>query len=161
MQLRNNREHANLQFIAYVNRGVMVNFRDGVTHEMVKVQEKPKYELIHVPPLATVIISDELWEAAQTGKVKRKVYKTEKTKIENLSQGKNKDVFKSNHVWTGEYKMVCPIQELVDCGDMTIVEQPKSTLSIEEKKTRVEATGMKLPKDADEEYIEKMYQLVR
>ncbi|NQZ74592.1 MAG: hypothetical protein HRT61_00510 [Ekhidna sp.] len=160
MKLRNDRSHAALQFIAYTNRGVQTDHINKLG-KAVKVQEKPQYEIIFVPAQHTVIIDDELWNAVDTGKVKRKIYTTERTKIANLTQGKKQGIFKNTHTWTGEYKYICPIQELVDRGEMTIIERPKSTLTPEDMRTVVEATGMKLPKDSTKDYIEQMYELVR
>lgn len=162
MQVKNNREQSNVQFNAYVNRGELITFRDPLTGESLKKPAKPVYKLIHIPPLATVEIEDELWAAvADNCFCTIKIMEESREEIKELDLGKGKKATKSVLTPTGETKKVNLIDEMVKEGRITIVVPPKSNLTVEEKKAVVEATGMKLPKDSDEDYIEKMYLLVK
>lgn len=166
MQLRNNRDFSNVQFNAYVNRGEAVSYRDPLTGATLSKAAKPVYKLIHIPPLATVEIDDELWNAIADGcfctiKVQEEV--REEIEVLSLGKGKDKDKKATRSVLmpTGETKRVNLVDEMIKSGRITIVVEPKSKLTLEEKKKLVEDSGMKLPKDADEAYINKMWLLVK
>jgi hypothetical protein len=162
MQLKNNREFSNVQFNAYTNKGEIVSYRDALTGGTLKKPAKPVYKLIHIPPFATVEIDDELWAAIAddcfcTIKVQEETHEL----IEDISLGKDKVATRSVLTPTGETKRVNLIDEMIKEGRITIVVEPKSKLTLEEKQGIVIASGMKLPKDADEEYVNKMWLLVK
>ena len=162
MQVKNNRELSNVQFNAYINKGDVVSYRDALTGTTLKKAAKPVYKLIHIPPLATVEIDDELWAAvADNCFCDIKVREEVREEIKELDLGKDKIITKSVLTPTGETRRVNLIDEMIREGRITIVVPPKSNLTLEEKKKLVEGTGMKLPKDADEAYIDKMYLLVK
>lgn len=162
MQLRNNRDFSNVQFNAYVNKGEAVSYRDPLTGTTLTKAAKPVYKLIHIPPLATVEIEDELWAAiADDCFCTIQVQEEVREEIEVLALGKDKKATRSVLMPTGETKRVNLVDEMIKSGRITIVVEPKSTLTLEEKKELVEAADIKLPKDADEDYINKMWLLVK
>jgi Fe-S cluster assembly ATPase SufC len=162
MQLRNNREFSNVQFNAYVNKGEAVSYRDPLTGATLSKAAKPVYKLIHVPPLATVEIEDELWAAvAEDCFCTIKVQEEIREEIDVLSLGKDKKATRSVLMPTGETKRVNLIDEMIKEGRITIVVEPKSKLTLDEKKALVTDAGIKLPKDSDEEYVNKMWLLVK
>lgn len=142
MQLKNNLENANWQIMSFVNRGKMETVRDHITHELREQQMKPQFKLIHVPPLATVHIDDELWaNAVFDTKRTRKLFTEEKVLIPNLKQGKEL-LYRTVRHYTGETVEFCMIQQQIDDGVISIVEHPKSKLSTDEMQAALKAKGV-------------------
>lgn len=160
MQVRNNREHSNVQLNAYVNRGETVDYRDALTGQKLTKPAKPSYKLIHIPPLATVEIDDKLWEAATFGSTTIKIMEEVQEPIEGLTLGKDKVATKSVLMDTGKTKKVNLVEEMVKEGRITIVVPPKSTLTKEEMQTELKAKGVPTANDADEETVVDLYNKV-
>ena len=157
MQVKNNREHSNVQLNAYVNKGDIVKYRDPLTGAQLSKPAKPSYKLIHIPPLATVEIDDELWLAATNGFTTIKVMEEIHEPIKELNIGKDKVATKSVLMPTGETKRVNLIEEMVKEGRITIVVPPKSTLSLEDMQAELKAAGVPTAKDTDETVIQNLY----
>lgn len=157
MQVKNNREHSNVQLNAYVNKGDIVKYRDPLTGAQLSKPAKPNYKLIHIPPLATVEIDDELWLAATEGMTTVKVMEEVREPIKELDLGKDKVATKSVLMPTGETKRVNLIEEMIKEGRITIVVPPKSSLSTEDMQAALKEAGVPTAKDADEETIQKLY----
>lgn len=157
MQLKNNSELDNFQIMAFANRGVTTKVRDGVTGEIVDRQVKPDYKLIHVPPLATVEIADELWLAA-TYDTKRTVPVFEVTKevIEGVMNGKDK-LYRTVRTDTGKTKEVCLIQDMIDKGHISIIKHPKATITTQEMVEALKLQHINVTTDTPEEVIETLY----
>lgn len=142
MKLKNNLENANWQIMSFVNRGKMETVRDHITHELREQQMKPQFKLIHIPPLATVHIDDEMWaNAVFDTKRTRKLFTEERVLIPNLKQGKE-SLYRTIRHYTGESEQFCMIQQQIDDGVITIVEHPKSKLSPVEMQEALKAAGV-------------------
>ena len=160
MQVRNNREHSNVQLNAYVNKGATVTYRDPLTGSKLSKTAKPIYKLIHIPPLATVEVEDKLWLAATEGTTTIRVAVEEREEIEVINLGKDKKATKSVLRHTGETKVVNLVEEMVKEGRITIVVHPKSNLTTEDMQKSLKEAGIPTSKDTDEKVIQDLYNKV-
>ena len=157
MQVKNNREHSNVQLNAYINKGDIVKFRDPLTGAQLSKPAKPNYKLIHIPPLATVEIDDELWLAATEGMTTVKVMEEVREPIKELNLGKDKVATKSVLMPTGQTKRVNLIEEMIKEGRISIVVPPKSSLTLEEMQLALKEARVPTAKDESEEVVTKLY----
>lgn len=160
MQVRNNRD-SNLQLHAYMNRGELVKYKDPVSGKELSKPAKPLLKLVHIPPLCTAEVEDDVWKAICVGTMTVKESEVIREEIEDITKGKDEKFFRNTRVPTGRSTKVNVIKQMIKGERITIVEDVKCSFTIEEKRKVVEDTGMLLPKDATEEYINKMYYIVK
>lgn len=163
MQLRNNSELDNFQMLACVNYGKTVKGRDHLTGEVIDKLVKPEMKLIHIPPLATVEIDDELWAAATIDTMRDvPIYEVTKEEIKNVGFGKDneKKFYKTVRTNTGKTERKCIIQMRIDSGELTIIEHPKSKLTKEEMQQALKDKGIPTSKETELGQVQELYNKV-
>lgn len=154
MRVRNHTE-ANMQFMARMNAGKLINFKDTLGNEITK-EETPQFEFINIPPKAEVEIDDDLWEKATSGSTKIKLYEDTIEDVPGAMIGDTK-VTRTVREYTGKVKTVSLIKESIKAGQLEITEKPVSKLSKETKIETIKEAGLNIKATATDEQIDELY----
>lgn len=118
----------------------------------------PILQSVRIPPLATVEISDKVWEAALQVKARRQGVTLVKDPVTIGSDDPSKKELVKHFITTpigdGVYKTFFPIRELVKSGILKVVEAPKLDMTLAEMREAItKEQGFALPKDVAEDVL--------
>lgn len=156
MQVRNTTEKYQ-GFTVRTNPSAKVDFIDAHGNKVTK-DALPTLTSVRIPPLATVEITDELWEAALLVRSKRQKITIVEDPVTIGSDRKEKkdnvEHFITTPLGDGVWKSYHPIRELVKLGTFEIVVAPKLNLTVKEMRDAItKEQGFALPSDVKEDVL--------
>lgn len=148
-------------FTVRTNPTATIEFVD-VNGNNVTKNALPTLTSVRIPPLATVEIGDDIWEAALLVRSKRQKIDLAKDPITIGSDRKEKkdnvEHFITTPLGDGVWRSYYPVREMVKQGIFKVVVSPKLKLSLDEmRKAITEEQGFALPKEVEESVLVSHY----
>ena len=158
MKVKNTTE-SYIGFTVRLNPGAVVEVKDEAGNVVNTKPAKPELLAIRIPSEATVELDDNIWNAAlKTCTVRQGITLED----EEIITGTNKDTVEK-HIITvpvgdGNFKKYFPVREMVEKGQLQVVERAVPTLTIDQMRKKIEAAqGFELPKDLHEDKVIAQY----
>ena len=158
MKVKNTTE-SYIGFTVRLNPGAVVEVKDEAGNVINTKPAKPELMSIRIPSEATVELDDNIWNAAlKTCSLRQTVVLEE----EEVITGTNKDTVEKQvitvPVGDANFKKFFPVREMVEKGQLQVVERAVPTLTIDQMRKKIEAAqGFELPKDLHEDKVIAQY----
>ena len=158
MKVKNTTE-SYIGFTVRLNPGAVVEVKDEAGNVINTKPAKPELMSIRIPSEATVELDDNIWNAAlKTCSLRQTVVLEE----EEVITGTDKDTVEKQvitvPVGDANFKKFFPVRELVEKGQLQVVERAVPTLTLDQMRKKIEtAQGFELPKDLHEDKVIAQY----
>lgn len=142
-------------FTVRMNPNAVIEVKDEAGNVVNTKPAKPELLAIRIPSEATVEIDDDIWNAAlKTCSVRQAIRLDEEEVITGSERGNVEKHVITVPVGDGNFKRFYPVREMVESGQLQVIERAKSTLTLTQMRQKIEAAqGFEMPKDLSEDKI--------